>query len=77
MAEIHVQPKKQASSSLWIWIVLAVLIGAVVLYFVVIRNKDQQNNAAKQPDTSLQKEVRPMPATKQQPFIPVVYAQSL
>jgi cell division protein FtsN len=38
MAEIHVEPKKQASNS-WIWIVLGLLIAAAVIYYFMSRHK--------------------------------------
>jgi cytochrome c-type biogenesis protein CcmH/NrfF len=38
MAEIHVEPKKQASNS-WIWIVLVLLIAAAVIYYFMTRNR--------------------------------------
>jgi len=43
MAEIHVEAKKRATSP-WIWIVLAVVILAVIVYFAV-RNKRVDNGS--------------------------------
>lgn len=40
MAEIHVEPKKHTSPSFWLWIVLALLIAAAVVYYLVTRNND-------------------------------------
>lgn len=47
MAELHVEPKKHASgSSSWIWIVLGLIIAAVVIYFLVGRNNNADNQTA-------------------------------
>jgi flagellar basal body-associated protein FliL len=43
MADIHVEPKKQTSNS-WIWIVLALVIAAAVIYFLMNRNKNTEDN---------------------------------
>jgi hypothetical protein len=46
MAEIHVQTKKNtAASSMWIWIVLALVIVGAVIYYLMTRNKATENNA--------------------------------
>jgi bacteriorhodopsin len=53
MAEIHVQAKKKVTPS-WIWIVVAVVILAVIAFFL-FRNKkaDQSNTVNKSGTTSL------------------------
>ena len=44
MGEIHVQTKKHSAvSSMWIWIVLALIIAAAVIYYLVTRNKAAGN----------------------------------
>ena len=46
MAEIHVETKKNtASSSMWIWIVLALVIVGAVIYYLMTRNKAGENTA--------------------------------
>jgi hypothetical protein len=44
MAEIHVEAKKK-TNPVWLWIVLAVVIVAAIVYFVV-RNKRVDNGSA-------------------------------
>ena len=45
MAEIHVQPKKHTGpNTTWIWIVIALLIVATVVYFVVKNNETAPND---------------------------------
>ena len=44
MAEIHVQTKKHnASNTMWIWIVLALVIVGAVIYYLTTRNKNANN----------------------------------
>jgi hypothetical protein len=43
MAEIHVMPKKR-TTPVWIWLILAAVIVAVVVYFAV-RNKKSANTS--------------------------------
>jgi len=43
MAEIHVMPKKR-TTPVWIWLILAAVIVAVVVYFAV-RNKKSDNSS--------------------------------
>lgn len=40
MADLHVETKKNHSSSAWIWILLLVLIAAIVGYFLLTRDND-------------------------------------
>jgi flagellar basal body-associated protein FliL len=51
MAEIHVEPKKQSSSS-WIWIVVVVLLAAALIYYFMTRNKAAENNTATPANTT-------------------------
>jgi heme/copper-type cytochrome/quinol oxidase subunit 2 len=44
MAEIHVEPKKQASNTMWIWVVVVLVIAALA-YFLVTRNRAADNTA--------------------------------
>ena len=44
MAEIHVMPKKRATP-IWIWVILAAVIVAVIIYFAV-RNKKSDNTSS-------------------------------
>ena len=46
MAEIHVEPKKHTSNSSWLWIVLAILIAAAVIYYLVTRNNTAEESIA-------------------------------
>ncbi|HEU0109627.1 MAG TPA: hypothetical protein VFQ73_02070 [Flavisolibacter sp.] len=50
MAEIHVQPKKQSSSSIWLWVVLA-LVAAAVIYFLT-RDNDRNDEGVIENTTS-------------------------
>lgn len=61
MAEIHVEAKKK-TTPVWIWIVAALLILAVIAY-VVLRNKrtDQSNTVNKADTTSF---VQPQAGTR-------------
>ena len=43
MAELHVEPKKQ-NSSIWMWILVALVILGVVAYFLLRDNKAGENN---------------------------------
>ncbi len=43
MAEINVETKKNNSSSIWLWVVLALVVAAVI-YFLT-RNKDKTDDA--------------------------------
>lgn len=45
MAEIHVEPKKQATNTMWIWIVVVLVIAALV-YFLVTRNQASDTTTA-------------------------------
>ena len=46
MAEIHVEPKKhQASSPIWIWILVGLIIIAAVVYFLM-KNNNGNNQVA-------------------------------
>jgi flagellar basal body-associated protein FliL len=45
MAEIHVEPKKQTSNTMWIWVVV-VLVLAALAYFLVTRNRSADNTTA-------------------------------
>ena len=53
MAEIHVQPKKGASNTIWIWIAVVLIIAAAVVYYLVSRNK-ATNNATTPASTTSQ-----------------------
>jgi heme/copper-type cytochrome/quinol oxidase subunit 2 len=45
MAEIHVRAKKHnTSNTMWIWIVIALLVIATVIYFVMRNNDSTPNN---------------------------------
>ena len=52
MAEIHVQPKKGASNTIWIWIAVVLIIAAAVVYYLVSRNKVTDNNTTPASTTS-------------------------
>lgn len=39
MAEIHVQTKKSTGNLTWLWIVLALIIIGVIVYYLMNRNK--------------------------------------
>ena len=52
MAEIHVQTKKNNTSSLWIWILVGLLIIAVVVYLIARNNKTDENGAVNKNSTS-------------------------
>lgn len=43
MAEVHVEPKKQTSST-WIWILVSLAIVAIVAYFLLRDNEAGENN---------------------------------
>jgi hypothetical protein len=62
MAELHVQTKKNtASSSLWIWIVLALIIVGAVIYYLMTRNKGTENTAPPANTTgAIEQEVNPL-----------------
>lgn len=52
MAEIHVQPKKRASST-WIWILLSLIIIAAIAVYVLMRdNSANEKNISKPNQTS-------------------------
>jgi len=52
MAEIHVQPKKRASST-WIWILLSLIIIAAIAVYVLMRdNGVNEKNISKPNQTS-------------------------
>lgn len=38
MADIHVEPKKQTTGTMWIWVVVVLVLAALV-YFLAIRNR--------------------------------------
>ncbi|HEY0040112.1 MAG TPA: hypothetical protein VGB71_05575 [Flavisolibacter sp.] len=85
MAEIHVQTKKRSSNSAWLWIVLALLIiGALVYYLMTRDNQSQNNNAVVQPNTSsklnpekLYPQTRPPRPERVETVIPIVYMRSV
>lgn len=68
MAEIHVEPKKQSSNTSWIWIVLALLIAAAVIYYFVTRNNTADNRQA-QPVNTTSYISFPMPAPNHTVFV--------
>jgi flagellar basal body-associated protein FliL len=52
MAEIHVQPKKRASST-WIWILLSLIIIAAIAVYILMRdNSANEKNISKPNQTS-------------------------
>jgi bacteriorhodopsin len=51
MAEIHVQAKKKITPA-WIWIVVAVIILAVIAFFVFKNKKGEQGNTVNKPGTT-------------------------
>ena len=52
MAEIHVQPKKRASST-WVWILLSLIIIAAIAVYVLMRdNEVNEKNISKPNQTS-------------------------
>ncbi len=51
MAEIHVEAKKK-TNPVWLWIVLAVVIVAAIVYFAVRNKKDNGNTTNKPNQTS-------------------------
>ena len=52
MAEIHVQPKKRASST-WIWILLSLIIIAAIAVYILMRdNSANEKNINKPNQTS-------------------------
>ncbi|MGE5519493.1 MAG: hypothetical protein ACM3VS_06140 [Candidatus Dadabacteria bacterium] len=61
MAELHVQTKKHNSSSLWIWILVALLVIAAVVYFLT-RNKNNTTteNTTQNPTTSVDWQQQPL-----------------
>jgi flagellar basal body-associated protein FliL len=53
MAEIHVQPKKRASST-WIWILVSLIIIAAIAVYIFMRDNGVNDNAISKPgQTSL------------------------
>ena len=52
MAEIHVQTKKNQSNPAWIWIVVALLIAAAVIYFLTRNNTDDADKRNTVPNTT-------------------------
>ena len=60
MAEIHVQPKKGTSNTIWIWIAVVLIIAAAVVYYLVSRNK--VNNNATTPASTTSKVLVPSKA---------------
>ena len=42
MAEIHVEPKKQAFPS-WLWILISLIVVAAVIYFITQNNRAHEN----------------------------------
>lgn len=80
MAEIHVQTKKQNTNSTWLWIVLAILlIGALVYYLMTRDNQTQNNPNVVQPNTSskLYQQKRPPRPERVETIIPIVYMRSV
>ena len=78
MAEIHVEPKKHASNTSWIWIIAALLIAAAVIYYLMTRNKEQNATPATPPAASkLEPKARPERPQHTEPFVPVVYMRSV
>ena len=79
MAEIHVQTKKQSSSPVWLWIVLALLIIGAIVYYLMTRNNQQPaapgtpNNAA----SKLYPQSKPPRPARVDILIPVVYMRSV
>jgi uncharacterized membrane-anchored protein len=52
MAEIHVQPKKRASST-WVWILLSLIIIAAIAVYILMRdNGVNEKNISKPNQTS-------------------------
>ena len=51
MAEIHVQAKKK-TTSVWMWIVIAVVILAVIAFFLFRNKKEVQSNTVNKPGTT-------------------------
>ena len=49
MAEIHVEAKKK-TNPVWLWIVLAVVIVAAIVYFAVKNKRADNGNAANKPN---------------------------
>jgi cytochrome c-type biogenesis protein CcmH/NrfF len=49
MAEIHVEAKKK-TNTVWLWVVLAVVIVAAIVYFAVRNRKVDNGNAANKPN---------------------------
>jgi len=52
MAEIHVETKKHNTTPAWIWILIAVIVLAVVAYFLTRNKSTDQNNSANKNTTS-------------------------
>jgi len=51
MAEIHVQAKKKTTPA-WIWIVVAVVILAVIAFFIFRNKKGEQSNTVNKAGTT-------------------------
>jgi bacteriorhodopsin len=49
MAEIHVEAKKK-TNPVWLWIVLAVVIVAAIVFFAVRNKKVENDNASNKPN---------------------------
>lgn len=47
MAELHVQRKRNAST--WVWILVLLLILGGIVAYVMIKNKEEQNKPTNQP----------------------------
>lgn len=80
MAEIHVQTKKQSSSPGWIWIVVALLLIGALVYYLMNRNNQTQNNTnTVQPNASskLYPQKRPPRPERVETIIPIVHMRSV
>ena len=79
MAELHVQTKKQSNTT-WIWILVALLAIAAIVYYVATRDKANNTAPVSQPGAAAVSKPQPKAGTYGQDepiYVPVVYMRSV
>lgn len=52
MAEIHVEPKKQQSTPVWVWVLVTLVILGLAAYFLTRNNTTTNQNTGNKNNTS-------------------------